>query len=85
MSRELYEDEDYIDSIDPGRETVEIMVAFQEGGIFYHARIHSIVIDGLRFDAHNKRWDVYTKETPYQFRTLQQKLLGAVPRLVPSV
>ena len=62
----------------------DLMVALEEGGDWYHIRIHSLVLDGWRADALSKNWRKYDY-TPEEIKANQQKHNGRILRLTPSV
>lgn len=64
----------------------DLMVTLEEGGEWYHVRIHSLVLQGHRWDARTPRFskNEYNR-TPDEDKELQLHNHGRVFRLVPSV
>ena len=54
-----------IHHITTGRWAIErIMVTDHEGGDWFILPVHSIVLDGMRWDAVSRKWSIYNGPTP---------------------
>lgn len=59
------------------------MIALEQGGLWYHVDLHSIVLDGQRWDALNRTWRPYD-HTPEEIEATQIEHSGRKLTLEPK-